>query len=181
MTAGATSRACTDDYRDMMSAFPTGVAVVTSTDTDGRPRGLTCSSLSSVTLRPPTLLVCIATGSSTLAAILSSEAFAVNLLHSRGRNAAVVFSAAVADRFAEVTWHSAGPGGPPHLIEDAFAVADCRVAGVTKVGDHAVVLGEVERVTHTPDRPLLYGLRRFSSWRPQGSLEQAWNSPSSVP
>src|SRR5439155_979792 len=62
MTGAAANVAHTavpDRFRAMMSAFPTGVAVVTTTDADGRPHGMTCSSVCSVTLEPPTLLVCL--------------------------------------------------------------------------------------------------------------------------
>jgi len=73
----------TEDYRDLMCSFPTGVSVVTAADEDGRPWGLTCSSLSSVTLAPPTLLVCLASRSPVLAVARASGRFAVNLLHAR--------------------------------------------------------------------------------------------------
>ncbi|WP_380496689.1 flavin reductase family protein [Streptoalloteichus tenebrarius] len=153
-----------DAFRRMMSAFPTGVAVVTTTDENGRPRGLTCTSLSSITLSPPTLMVSLLSTSGTLRAARGRGGFAVNLLHSRGRRAAEVFSSPVPDRFAEVGWRPVGDSGLPWLARDAFAVAECRVAGSVEVGDHTLVLGEVVRVLQTADVPLLYGLRSFSSW-----------------
>ncbi|MGH3530178.1 MAG: flavin reductase family protein, partial [Pseudonocardiaceae bacterium] len=48
-----------DDFRTLMSVFPTGVAVVTTLGQDGSPQGMTCSALASVTPYPPTLLVCL--------------------------------------------------------------------------------------------------------------------------
>jgi flavin reductase (DIM6/NTAB) family NADH-FMN oxidoreductase RutF len=157
-----------DEYRTLMSAFPTGVAVVTSLDEDAQPRGATCSSLCSVTLTPPTLLVCLTTSSSTLSAIRNCGGFAVNLLHSRARNTAETFSTPVADRFATVPWKQFGLSGLPWLIRDAFAVAECRTAEMTAVGSHTVVLGRVVSSKSTPEVPLLYGLRQFSRWTPRG-------------
>jgi flavin reductase (DIM6/NTAB) family NADH-FMN oxidoreductase RutF len=157
-------RCSANEYRELMSAFPTGVSVVTAIDGDGRPWGLTCSSLSSVTVDPPTLLVCVTTRSPTLAVVQASGFFAVNLLHSRARRAAQVFATRTADRFAQVEWQRSGPAGLPHLMDDAFATADCRVIGEVAVGDHTVVLGEVGEITQTSDDPLLYGLRRFTAW-----------------
>ena len=153
-------RASPDDYRDLMSAFPTGVAVVTSIDESGRPRGMTCSSLSSVTLLPPTLLACLRTGSATLDAVQYHGGFAVNLLHARGRRAAELFSSAVGDRFGLVRWRRSG-SGLPWLVADAFALAECIVSGTAEVGDHTVVFGEVDKVVMTHQTPLLYGMRRF--------------------
>jgi flavin reductase (DIM6/NTAB) family NADH-FMN oxidoreductase RutF len=155
-----------DDYRALMSAFPTGVAVVTGVDRLGRPRGATCSSLCSVTLDPPTLLVCLTTGSSTLAAIRTGGRFAVNLLHCRARHTAEIFSTPVDDRFAQVRWEPLGPAGLPWLVRDAFAVAECRVDSLSAFGSHTIVLGKVTGADHRADVPLLYGLRQFSSWTP---------------
>jgi flavin reductase (DIM6/NTAB) family NADH-FMN oxidoreductase RutF len=151
-------------YRTLMSLFPTGVAVVTSLDRGGLPRGATCSSLASVTLDPPTLLVCLKLSSSTLDALRGRGSFAVNLLHARARHIAEVFAAPVYDRFADVAWKPVGPTGMPWLVRDAFAVACCRVYRQVVVGDHAVVLGNVTGIEVSPDVPLLYGLRQFSTW-----------------
>lgn len=155
--------ASADEYRDLMSAFPTGVAVVTSIDESGRPRGMTCSSLSSVTLEPPTLLACLRTGSATLRAVRHHGGFAVNLLHARGRGAAELFSSAVEDRFGVIRWQPTC-SGLPWLVADAFAVAECTVSGTAEVGDHTVVFGAVDEVVMARETPLLYGMRRFSAF-----------------
>ena len=151
------------EYRNLMSTFPTGVTVVTTADKFGNPRGMTCSSLASVTLSPPTLLICLRLGSLTLDAIRDREAFAVNFLSARGRSAAELFAAAVPDRFARVHWRWTWLE-LPWLIDDAFALAECQMTSSVDVGDHAVVLGQVRSIMQTPDSPLLYGLRHFSSW-----------------
>lgn len=144
-----------------MAGFPTGVAVVTVVDTDGTPRGMTCSSLCSVTLHPPTLMVCLRTGSPTLAAIQRRGVFAVNLVHDGARATAELFASGAPDRFERVRWLPGTAG--PHLPDDAHAVADCAVSRTEQVGDHHVVFGEVLRagVAEHPE-PLLYGMRRYA-------------------
>lgn len=146
-----------------MSTFCTGVTVVTAIGGDGRPHGLTCTSLTSVTVSPPTLMVCLGERSGTLAAIRDSERFAVNLLHDGGRRAAEVFSSAAPDRFDRVPWRHGVTGGL-WLVEDAFAVAECRVVKAVAIGDHVAVFGEVAHVRQRVETPLLYGMRRFGSW-----------------
>ncbi|NUP48189.1 MAG: flavin reductase family protein [Catenulispora sp.] len=148
----------------MMSNFPTGVAVVTCADGEGRPYGLTCSSLASVTLEPPTLLVCLAVGSRTLATVARRGAFAVNLLHERAAATAKLFATPGTDRFAAVGWRPTAHGGLPWLVQDTLAVAECELGDITVVGSHAVVFGAVEAITLFEDMPLLYGRRRFTSW-----------------
>lgn len=150
-------------FRDLMSSFPTGVSVVTTMDSEG-PWGATCSSLSSVTLSPPTLLVCLREQGRTLHAVLACRRFAVNLLHASGRRAATVFSSLHVDKFAEIPWESWHPSGLPFLHRDAFAVAACEVATEIQVGDHRIVIGRVFDMRVSAGVPLLYGLRHYSSW-----------------
>lgn len=151
-------------HREVMSVFPTGVAVVTSVDSVGRPWGLTCSSLVSVTLRPPTLLVCVRAGSPTLRAIRERGAYGVNILHSRARRTARLFSSPVADRFDRVPWRIPVDAATPWLYDDALAFAECVVAQDILIGDHAMLLGTVQTASRGAGAPLLYGLRRFAAW-----------------
>ena len=153
------------DIRPLMSCFPTGVAVITAFDQDGGPRGMTCSSLCSVTLDPPTLLVCLRSGSATLGAVLLQRRFSVNLLADQARSTAELFSSVLDRRFEHVRWDAAAARGGPHLVDDAHLVADCLVVGDRPVGTHDVVFGQVIRVTRLQaSRPLLYGMRRYASW-----------------
>ncbi|RDI25346.1 flavin reductase family protein [Lentzea flaviverrucosa] len=153
-----------EEFRTMMRGFPTGVAVVTALDTTGRPWGMTCSSICSVTLDPPTLLLCVRSGSPTLAAMRGRGAFTVNLLHEGARDTAALFASGDPDRFDRVEWGFGGGG--PHLKADAHAVADCVIARPpVEAGDHVVVFGAVERVALvTGDPPLLYGHRQYRAW-----------------
>jgi flavin reductase (DIM6/NTAB) family NADH-FMN oxidoreductase RutF len=165
-----------EEYCELMSAFPTGVAVVTALDAAGVPCGMTCSSLTSVTLVPPTLLVCLRIGSRTLDAVSSCGAFAVNLLHAKAHRAAELFSRPTPDRFGQVSWRCSG-SGLPWLCDDAFALAECRLTRRFEVGDHMVIFGQVSRIVQTEDTPLLHGLRRFASWCP-GGLEDGASAAS---
>src|SRR4051794_32353003 len=115
------------DFRSFMAGFPTGVAVVATVAAGGAPRGMTCSSVCSVTLSPPTLLVCLRAASPTLDAVLDRATFAVNLLHEQAQPVAQLFASGSVDRFDRVRWRSESTDGGPHLLDDAHAVADCRV------------------------------------------------------
>ncbi|WP_331284320.1 flavin reductase family protein [Streptomyces antarcticus] len=155
------------EFRAMMSGFPSGVSVVTALDGDAVPRGMTCSSVCSVSLDPPVLLVCLRYGSPTLDAVLSSGTFAVNLLHAGARRTAELFASGRQERFDLVPWESGPAAAGPHLVEGAHTVADCSVLLTQRVGDHMTVYGQTRRVTGLADRlPLLYGLRQFRGWPP---------------
>ncbi|NEA30613.1 flavin reductase family protein [Streptomyces sp. SID13031] len=163
---GVTAAVSPTDFRMMMANFPTGVSIVTAIGNGGAPIGMTCSSVCSVSVSPPTLIVCLRRESPTLAAVLARGSFAVNLLHEGSRSKAELFASGQSDRFDQVRWrHEPGYGGP-HLVEDAHVVGHCRVGQTAFVGDHAVVFGEVRQVGSHPEerRPLLYGLRDYAAW-----------------
>lgn len=164
--AELSARSVETNFRFLMSGFPTGVAVVTAFGPDGHPWGMTCSSMCSVSLSPPILLICLRQGSTTLDAVERRSAFAVNMLHSGGRPTAELFASGAPDRFERVRWEATPETAGPHLRDDAHAVADCEVTRTKQVGDHTVVFGQVHRVTaHTDEpEPLLYGLRRYGTW-----------------
>lgn len=153
------------DIRPIMAGFPTGVSIVTAFDRAGRPWGMTCTSLCSVSLSPPILLICLRCDSPTLDAVLSGGSFAVNLLHDQARPAAELFASGAPNRFDRIGWHTEGNTSGPHLIDSAHTIADCTVAGSRVVGDHTVITGQVgSAVQLRPQQPLLYGLRRYASW-----------------
>ena len=154
------------EFRTLMSHFPTGVAVITTTGEDDAPRGMTVSSVCSVTLSPPTLLVCLRNGSPTLDAVLARGTFAVNFLHGNAKPVAELFASGAPDRFDLIPWRLPPRAGGPHLVEDAHAVADCRVSRTEAVGDHTVVFGEAFQVAQEHGHlPLLYGMREYQVWR----------------
>ncbi|GAA1848816.1 flavin reductase family protein [Myceligenerans crystallogenes] len=167
MTDVATAPGGLDDgMREFMSGFPTGVAVVTTRGHDGEPHGLTCSSMTSVALDPPTLLVCLRQNTGgTLSVLLERGVFAVNLLHDGASHTARLMARTAADRFSNVRWNPSPLLGAPWLEDDTHATAECRVSGTVSLGTHTVVFGEVVGTAKREGDPLLYGYRQFSSWR----------------
>ncbi|EHR60645.1 flavin reductase family protein [Saccharomonospora cyanea] len=161
-SGAATEPVTPDTFREFMSGYYTGVTVVTSVDAAGRPHGLTCNSLTSITLAPPTLLVCLHEDCGTLAAVRESGVFAVHLLTEHGAETARTF-ASTADRFASVPWLPAPSTGLPVLTEHVFAVSQCAVADLLPFGDHWIVFGRVVNVRSHTQPPLLYGRRSFQS------------------
>jgi flavin reductase (DIM6/NTAB) family NADH-FMN oxidoreductase RutF len=151
-----------DAFRGFMSTYFTGVTVVTTVDGAGRPHGLTCTSLTSVTLAPPTLLVCLDVRSGTLAALRHRAGFVVNLLHDGARATAELFASHAEDRFERTAWRGSAYLDLPWLADDTCAAAECRVVDTVPVGDHVVVFGRVVNVADGTGNPLLYGLRTFS-------------------
>jgi flavin reductase (DIM6/NTAB) family NADH-FMN oxidoreductase RutF len=154
-----------ETFTSIMSAFPTGVAVITTVDADGAPKGLTSNAVTSVSAEPPMLLVCIDRGSRTLPAMLAAGTFAVNFVRAGSDGLCRRFASRAGDKFAGIRW-APSPGGLPVLADDAVAWAECHTVQVVEAGDHVVFLGRVDAgmPPEPGDAPLVYFQREFGSY-----------------
>lgn len=166
-----------DAFREVMSAFPAPVSVVTAVDAEGQPRGLTCSAVASLSLDPPTVLVCVNQGNHSLEAIRGSGGFVINLLRQGRDEVSAVFASPSPDKFAGVTWRPSPASGLPWLHSDALAFVDCRLVGELAVGSHAVLIG-LARASRSAgpngasaedSGALLYWRRAYGRWTALGS------------
>ena len=126
---------------------------------DGKPHGLTISSFTAVSIRPPLILICIDFACRALEHFRRATYFAVNVLADSQRELAVTFAAKPEARFEGVAWEAGETGAP--LLESILAAIECKVERVMDAGDHAVVFGEVVRAECHEGRPLLYFNRGY--------------------
>lgn len=140
-------------FRSTMSRFATGVAVLTAFH-EGQPFGMTVNSLTSVSLDPCKILVCVKCGSSTGEAIKASGLFAVNLLDRTQRDVAQSFVGPDAARFGSVAFAGAEFGLP--LIEGALASISCELAETVRSGDHDILIGNVFDCSQRNGDPLVF-------------------------
>src|SRR5919197_383121 len=108
----------------LMSAFPSGVTIVTTLDEQGQPRGLTCTATCSVSAEPPLVLVCIDKRSSTLPALRHTRRFAINYLYAGRDELSNRFASRSPDRWRGVAWRLTAHG-VPWLYADSLAYAEC--------------------------------------------------------
>jgi flavin reductase (DIM6/NTAB) family NADH-FMN oxidoreductase RutF len=150
-------------FRDIMSCFPSGVAIVTAREAGDRPRGLTLSAFCPVSLDPPLVLVCVASDSNTLPAMRASGGFTVNFLAGGREHLAVLYASKAGEKFEGIRWRlPAVPEGGPVLHEDCAAYAVCVTRQALQAGDHWIFVGEVKEGSVLPGRlPLVYHRRAF--------------------
>ncbi len=141
-------------FRHTMSQLATGVTIVTAKVARGRALGLTASSVTSLSLEPPMLLVCIGRDAVIHDAILEAEHFGVNVLAAGQRELARRF----ADRereYLEDGEYVLSPNGVP-LLPGSLARIECRRRSRHEGGDHTIVTGVLDWSETGEGRPLCY-------------------------
>ncbi len=145
-----------------MRQFASSVCVVTTAD-GSRLHGITVTSLVSVSVEPPTLLVCIHRDSRCAAAIQASGVFCVNLLSERAKDTARLFSGASGEawhaRFERVECTEGRTGCP--VLAEAVCAFECRVERATHVATHCIFFAAVVGSRAGRGPPLLYADRAF--------------------
>ncbi len=150
-------------FRQTMSRYASGVTVVAAMDEAGMPWGLTASSVSSVSLHPPLVLVCIDKKANTYEVMTKASFFAMNFLNHRQDELALLFATRGADKFADMPYQ-VGVTGAPLLPEVSIAVIECRMFAQYDGGDHTIVVGEVVAASVSEGLPLLFYNRTFGTF-----------------
>ncbi len=149
-------------FRFAMREFASGVAIVTCGEGEAR-AGCTVTALTSLSLTPPSLVVCIGRTAATLVRLRECGAFAVNVLGAQHEALANRFAGRGgvlgAERFARGEWVTLATGAP--LLRDALAGIDCRVEEIVDRHTHAIVIGAVAGVRRGAHGPAL------AHWRPR--------------
>jgi flavin reductase (DIM6/NTAB) family NADH-FMN oxidoreductase RutF len=141
-------------FRQLLGHFTTGVTVLTLTTPEGQPLGMTANSLTSVSLSPPLISVCVDREAEMHPVILQAAGFVVNVLASDQEALARRFSDKHEDRFDGVGYRLSPDGLV--LLDGALAHVVCEREATYPGGDHTIVLGRVVGGAPFDGRPLLY-------------------------
>ncbi|MFD9718896.1 flavin reductase family protein [Streptomyces sp. NPDC059076] len=134
-----------EEFRDAMSLLAAPLTIVTARDTEGRPWGFTASSVTSVSLEPPLLLVGMSRTSSCFPALSEADEFTVNVLGEGHRELARTFATTGVDRFAGVSIGDWGDSTVPYLTDVSVAFR-CSASSRIPVGDHTLLVGELTQM-----------------------------------
>jgi flavin reductase (DIM6/NTAB) family NADH-FMN oxidoreductase RutF len=133
-----------DEFRGAMRHLTGGVSVITV----GRGKditGMTVTSVSSLSVEPPTLIVSINRESSSWPILKRQGFFSVNILAADQLDVAERFTGKGglkgADRFAGAQWTTRISG--VLLLAGALAAIDCEVEDIVERHSHAIVIGRV--------------------------------------
>lgn len=154
-----------DEFRDALGMFATGVTIVTARSPDGRLVGLTANSFNSVSLAPPLVLWSLARAAGSMPTLRTGSHYAVNILAASQKELAERFARRNVERWEGVEF-TEGLGGAP-VLAGTVASFECFNRSRYEEGDHVIFVGEVERCSHRPGlAPLLFHGGRFYTEHP---------------
>lgn len=142
--------------RRIMGELVTGVTIVAARDPQtGGLCGLTANSVTSVSLEPPLVLVCVDETSDTHACIERAEHFSVNVLGVDQASLSRRFAGKDSTgKFEGVAYREEASGAP--VLEESLAWVDCRVWARYPGGDHTIFVGQVLAGDVAGGRPLAF-------------------------
>lgn len=150
-----------EDVKRVHRRFPTGVTIVT-TMVDDVPYGLAVNAFSSLSIDPPTALVCVASTSATHPRLFLGDTLAVNILAHDQADVVKKFARSGGDKFAKLEWRTGLAGCP--IIDGVSAYIELRIEHRLPAYTHTIFIGHVIEAAATDAPPLIYlGGKTFDS------------------
>lgn len=155
-----------ENFRAAMRKFPATVTVITIND-GVRDHGMTATAVTSVSMDPPSLVVCLNNRTLTHEMLLNQSIFAVNVLSHDQSAISDAFSGKTAPekRFGANTWerHESGV----LMLAGAHSKVVCRRVAAVPSGTHTLFIGQVISARVDDEtRPLLYENARYCVSQP---------------
>jgi len=154
-------------FRDAMGLFPTGVTLVSARGPDGEDQAITANSVTSVSLDPLLLLVCVEHASRLHHVVLAAGRFAVSVLGLDGEPLSRKLALRGHDTEGALAGvpHHRGPHTGALLLDDALATFECATTAAHPGGDHTVLIGEVLAVEmpRPEAEPLVWHRARYTA------------------
>ena len=152
-------------YKEVMSHWPSGVAILTSEHKE-QCYGMTVSSFTSVSLTPAMISVCVDKRAQMSELLQKSQRMAVNILDSRQEALALIFAdhdLNMSARFAKTQFKMSALNNP--ILEHCLGWLDCQIRSFHDTGDHLIYVGEVLEAHATESlSPLIFHRRGFKSF-----------------
>jgi flavin reductase (DIM6/NTAB) family NADH-FMN oxidoreductase RutF len=152
-------------FRQVLSHYPTGVAVVTAHTDEGH-LGMVIGSFTSVSMRPPLVAFLADHKSRTYAQLKKASHFIINILAADQEHLCRRFaSKSIGDKWVGLTWKPASNG--VRKITEAIAHIECSHSVTHAAGDHDIVVCRVvDLVAENPGLPLLFFRGSYGKFAP---------------
>jgi flavin reductase (DIM6/NTAB) family NADH-FMN oxidoreductase RutF len=157
------------EYRRTMGLFATGVSVLAAHKASGEVIAMTANAVSSVSLEPTLLLVCVAHNAHILPHLMDADTFTFSFLSETQEALSTFFAGLWDEDIAPPGFEFEDWDGRPRLRGSIGAIA-CRHYAVYEGGDHLIVLAEVTDVflPDDPGRPLIFYRGGYTGLQDEG-------------
>jgi flavin reductase (DIM6/NTAB) family NADH-FMN oxidoreductase RutF len=133
--------------------------VITTRDQSGRPFGLTANAVTSLSLEPPLLLICVDRKAETFPHFFDSKIFVLNILAEDQQEVSRRFATSGGEKFAGLEYRLGRLGTP--VLAGTLGHIECRIIETIEGGDHVIHIGEVEDAEWREGEPLLFFCGRY--------------------
>ena len=142
--------------RDAFGQFATGVTVVTTLSSAGKPIGITVNSFSSVSLQPSLVSWSLDSSAKRYKEFSEAEYFTISVLTESQQDISNLFAERSWDDsvFKDVNWF-AGYNDVPQ-IPDVSARFHCKTANLHEGGDHLIIVAQVLDYECDSQPPLIF-------------------------
>lgn len=143
-------------FRAAMRRLAASVSIVVAKGEDG-PVGIAATSITSLTVDPPAILVCVNRTASLHACLQPTAPLSVNLLSRHQQDVSAAFGGGVAhsERFKVGVWTQVAGHLP--ILADAQANMSCVIDAMLAYGTHSIVIARVLQTTLGGEvAPLIY-------------------------
>jgi flavin reductase (DIM6/NTAB) family NADH-FMN oxidoreductase RutF len=147
-----------DLVKQVNRRFVTGVTVVTVMDGDA-PRGLAVNAFASVSLEPPTVMVCVQRTSSTHDCLFRATHLAINILSTDQLDVVKRFAAKSDDKFTGLDWRRGAFGSP--LLDRSSAQMEVQIRERLQASTHTVFICRVVDAQVSDRSPMVYSAGQF--------------------
>lgn len=164
-------------FRQALSEFATGVAVITAESSGGEPIGMTMSSFNSVSIDPPLVLFSVDRSANSLPAMSTAKGFAVNILGREQEDISNRFARALSDKWSRIKCTLGHAQAP--LITGSLASFECEPYAQYDGGDHMIFVVRVIRYTVRAGNPapLVFFRGRYRDLVGETEREPSWPLP----
>ena len=153
-------RCSANDFKIAMHKYVYSVSIASNTTSENIDNAITISSFTSISVEPPSILVCINKGSRIHDSLMIGTLFCVNLLNDKQINIAELcaYPNQFDKRFDNKEW---AVSNPPKLIK-ALVHLECIVDNIIEHKSHSIILGIVKKTNTTKeDNVLMYKDQKY--------------------
>lgn len=158
----------TRSLRNALGSFVTGVTVITTQDSLGRPHGLTANSFNTVSLDPPLILWSQSKNAGSYPVFRNANEFAISILAEDQVDISNHFASRHENKFEGVEIDQSFCGLP--VIAGSSAWLYCKTVSRVDGGDHTIYIGEIIRIARNERQPLIFGGGRYLLTRQHHAL-----------